>query len=179
MKRTVLFAQMVFLSIICFSQAEKGDWLVGGTFEINTAENNNTISFNPDAGYFVINNLAIGGQLNFTFDKLGDNKFTIFGIGPFTRYYFGDKKFRPFLHGDMRYESRRLKTSQGSSTESGFGYFIGGGGALFINENVALEGLLGYDHTSVEKDEGSGGFNLKIGFQVYINRHQVARITER
>ena len=44
---------------------------------------------------------------------------------------------------------------------------------IFINENVSIELLAGYSHTKYKDFEGSGGFNLGIGFQVYLSKKQV------
>jgi hypothetical protein len=63
-----------------------------------------------------------------------------------------------------------LKTSVESTTESAIGFFIGGGVALFISDNVALETIMGYQNTKIENQPGRGGFNMRIGFQVYISR---------
>lgn len=157
-------------------QTEKGDWLVGGLLDLNTAKNSTTFNFSPNAGYFLVDNLAIGGNLVFAYDKLGDLKVTTFGIGPFVRYYFTDDKVRPFFAGDMTFEKRKFETTQGSNTEDAFSWFLGGGAAFFINENVAVDGIIGYSHSKVSDEEGSGGLRLRVGFQVYINRSQVQSV---
>lgn len=57
---------VIFLTAIFYTanaQTEKGDWLIGGRVDLNTGENSTQIRFNPGAGVFVINNLAIGGEL--------------------------------------------------------------------------------------------------------------------
>jgi hypothetical protein len=159
-----------------FAQTEKGDWLVGGLLDLNTAKNSTTFNFSPNAGYFLANNFAIGGNLVFAYDKLGDLKVTTFGIGPFVRYYFTEEKVRPFFAGDMTFEKRKIETTLGSNTEDAFSWFLGGGAAFFINENVAVDGLLGYAHTKVTDEDGSGGLRLRVGFQVYINRSQVRSV---
>jgi hypothetical protein len=158
------------------AQTEKGDWLVGGLLDLNTAKNSTTFNFSPNAGYFLANNLAIGGNLVFAYDKLGDLKVTTFGIGPFVRYYFTDDKVRPFFAGDMTFEKRKVEQTVGSFTEDAFSWFLGGGAAFFINENVAVDGLLGYAHSKVSDEDGSGGLRLRVGFQVYINRSQVQSV---
>ena len=158
------------------AQTEKGDWLVGGLLDLNTAKNSTTINFIPNAGYFIIDTLAIGGNLVFAYDKLGDLKVTTFGIGPFVRYYFTDDKIRPFFAGDMTFEKRKFETTLGSNTEDAFSWSLGGGAAFFINENVAVYGIIGYAHTKVTDEDGTGGLRLRVGFQVYINRSQVQSV---
>lgn len=50
-----------------------------------------------------------------------------------------------------------MTTDLGSSTESAIGFFIGGGVALFLNDNVALETIMRYKNTKVENKSGTGG----------------------
>jgi hypothetical protein len=169
---TVIFA----LGNRAEAQTQKGDWLVGGLLDLNTAKNSTTFEFSPNVGYFILENLAIGGTLVYSYDKLGDLKVTSFGIGPFMRYYFGDTKIRPFFAGDMTFEKQKFTTTAGSSTEDAFNWFLGGGAAFFINENVAVDGLLGYGHSKVSDEDGSGGLRLRVGFQVYINRNQAESV---
>src|SRR6185503_6556442 len=79
----------VFLATIFFgvnAQTEKGDWMIGGRVDLNTGKNSSQVRFNPGAGVFVINNLAIGGNFAIDYAKSGDTKTTTFGVGPFARY---------------------------------------------------------------------------------------------
>jgi opacity protein-like surface antigen len=161
------------------AQTEKGDWLIGGLLELNTAKNNSTFEFSPNAGYFFIDNLAIGAKLIFSYDKLGDLKVNSFGVGPFVRYYFGETNIKPFFAGDFDFQNQKITTSLGSNTENAFNYFLGGGAAFFINENVAVDVILGYRHTKVKEEEGNGGLNLRVGFQVYINHGQVNSVKSK
>ncbi len=178
MKKIVLglFA-ILALGLVASAQTEKGNWLVGGNLSLNTAKQNTQISINPSAGYFFLTNFAAGANVNLDYSKFGQNKVTTFGVGPFARYYFGTTNIRPLLEADLNFTSSKIKsgtTNVGSTTENGTGYFLGGGLAAFINRNVALEGLAGYNHTSV--NGGSGGLNLRIGFQVYLSKGQVENI---
>ncbi|HZG23145.1 MAG TPA: outer membrane beta-barrel protein [Chitinophagaceae bacterium] len=178
MKRIVvsLFA-LLGLGLVASAQTEKGNWLVGGNITLNTAKQNTQVAINPSAGYFFMNNIAAGINANVSHAKFGGNKTTTLGVGPFARYYFGTMNIRPLLEASLDFNSNKVETSatgSASTTENGTGYFLGGGLAAFINRNVAIEGLAGYDRTSV--NGGSGGFNLRIGFQVYLSRAQVENI---
>jgi Outer membrane protein beta-barrel domain len=181
MKRMIPRAGLCLLTIIIlsgetFAQTEKGDWLVGGILQLNTAKNSTSFEFSPNAGYFVLDNFALGAKLVIAYEQLGDLNITSFGVGPFARYYFSEKKIKPFFAADFDYQNQKFKTSLGSVTENAFNYFLGGGAAFFINDNVAVEGLLGYRHTKVKEEEGNGGLNFRVGFQVYINRHQAQSV---
>ncbi|MCU0381962.1 MAG: porin family protein [Chitinophagaceae bacterium] len=172
----VLILVLLLSSLAGKAQTEKGDWLVGGLLDLNTAKNSTTFQFSPNAGYFLLDNLVFGGNLVFSYNKFGALKSTSFGIGPFVRYYFTENKIRPFFAGDMTFEKVKFTTTNGSSTEDAFNWFLGGGAAFFINENVALDGLIGYAHSKVTDEAGSGGLRLRLGFQVYINRHQAEQV---
>lgn len=171
-----LLACIIIYLLLCNqtnAQTSKGDWLIGGLLQLNTASNNTTIEFSPNAGYFLFNNFALGAKLVTSYVELGDLSVTSLGVGPFARYYFGKTNIKPFIAADCDFQNQKIKTSVGSSTENAFNFFLGGGAAFFINENVAVETIIGYRHTKVDNEEGNGGLNLKVGFQIYINRHQV------
>ncbi|HVZ55260.1 MAG TPA: outer membrane beta-barrel protein [Chitinophagaceae bacterium] len=158
------------------AQTSKGDWMVGGNLGLNTNDNNTQISLTPSAGGFIINNLAVGGEFLVDYTKTGNNKVTNFGFGPFVRYYFTNANVRPIVQGDLGYISQHVKTGAGSSTNNGNHYFLGGGAAIFISNQVSLDILMGYDHYKYSDFDGTGGFKLSVGFQVYLLKRQMDRL---
>lgn len=180
MKKHVLCAlALVTIAAAASAQTEQGNFLVGGNLELNTGKNDTRVTVSPSAGYFFIDNFAAGANVSLNVSKLGDIKSTGVAAGPFARYYFGTMNVRPFAHADLGFTSSKTKLSANNSrTETGSNYFLGGGLAAFINRNVAIEGLAGYRHTALKDEEGSGGFNLRIGFQVYLSKRQVERLTQ-
>jgi hypothetical protein len=158
------------------AQTSGGDWMVGGYFRINTSDNNTQIGFTPSAGAFVIDNLALGGNLKFDYTKSGNVKVTDFGIGPFVRYYFTNANVRPLFHTNLNFLSSKTKVPNASSTNTGLNYFLGGGAANFISDHVSIDALMGYDHTKYKGFDGSGGFAFNVGFQVYLHKSQVDRV---
>ncbi len=180
MKKIILSLVSVTAIIVANAQTSNGDWMVGGNFRLNTANKNTQITFTPNAGYFFADNFAAGGNFSLNYNKFGNDKTTTFGIGPFARYYFTNpaQPVRPIIHGSFNYTSSKTKIgSNTSSTNTGFNYFLGGGAAAFISNNVSIDALLGYDHTKLKGIDGSGGFAMTIGFQVYINKKQMERMT--
>jgi len=178
--KKILFALAFFTGISAVNaQTQKNDWMIGGNFRLNTSDNNTQIAFTPNAGLFVINNLAVGGNISLSYSKSGNNKFTSFGIGPFVRYYFTTETqaVRPMLHGSFNYLSTKNKIgNNASSTNTGSNFFIGGGAAIFISKNVSIDALMGYDRTKYSDFDGSGGFAFNIGFQVYLLKNQVDKL---
>jgi len=173
MGKIILTFLLASIFIGSSAQTEKGDWIVGGRVDLNTGENSTHIGFSPSAGIFVINKFAVGGNFLIDYTKSGDVKSTDFGIGPFLRYYFTDSKARPLLHASVNYLSSKFKSPSTSTTNNGINILAAGGLAVFINENVAIEVLAGYSRTKYKDFDGSGGFNLGIGFQVYLNKKQI------
>jgi Outer membrane protein beta-barrel domain len=177
MKKILLSLVILTAFMVAHAQTEKGDWLVGGNFRLNTSDNNTEIALSPDAGVFVIKNLAIGGNLALVYAKSGDAKATSFGIGPFVRYYFTNANVRPILQGSLNFTSEKVKiTGFPSTTNNGTNYFLGGGAAIFISDQVSIDGLMGYYHSKFKGFEGGGGFALSIGFQVYLLRQQMDKL---
>jgi hypothetical protein len=173
MRKFILSILLLYIFISSNGQTEKGDWLVGGRIDLNTGENSTHIGFSPNAGIFIINNFAVGGTFLIDYNKSGDVKATDFGIGPFARYYFTTSKARPLVHVAFSYLSQKYKSPAFSTTNNGSNFLGAGGVAIFINENVSIEMLAGYSHTKYKDFDGSGGLNLGIGFQVYLNKRQI------
>jgi outer membrane protein len=176
MKKYFVLMLLTGIAGLASAQTSKGDWMVGGTIGLNTNNSNTEISFSPTAGGFVIDNLAIGGEFMLDYTKTGNNKVTDFGFGPFVRYYFTNANVRPIVQGDLGYVSQHVTNGSFSSTNNGSHYFLGGGAAIFISNQVSLDILMGYDHYKYSDFDGSGGFKLGVGFQVYLLKRQVERL---
>ncbi|MBL7747498.1 MAG: outer membrane beta-barrel protein [Chitinophagaceae bacterium] len=167
----------IYLSILAMAgllvanaQTAKNDWMVGGNFRLNTSDNNTQIALSPNAGLFVVDNLAVGGNVGISYSKSGNNKNTSFYIGPFVRYYFTTETqaVRPVIQGNFNFLTNKQKVGTLSSSNTGTNFFVGGGAAMFISKNVSIDALAGYDRTKYKDFKGSGGFAFNIGFQVYL-----------
>lgn len=179
MKKLILSTLLLVASIATlYAQTEKEDWMVGGNFRLNTS-GNTEISLTPNAGIFFIRNFAFGGNVNLNYSKNGSVKTTAFGIGPYLRYYFGHEQVRPILHGNFNFLSSKVKFNGSSTTNNGTNFFLGGGAAIFLSENVSLDVLAGYDHTDYNSLPGTGGFALNVGFQVYLHKYQVDKVRRK
>lgn len=157
-------------SILTFSQTEKGKMLIGGTagFDIQFEDPDDVVSidFSPGLGFFVIDNLAVGGALSVSYSKAGDFSATGFGISPFGRYYFGAGMTKIFLQAQGGYVTAKVDFG-GGNDNTGKGYVLQGGPgvALFLNEFVAIEGMLAYTKTGGDFDTSDLG--LRFGVQAY------------
>lgn len=183
MKQRLFFLALLATSAFTVkAQTEQGNFLAGGNLQLNTSKNNTVVALSPTVGYFFVENFAAGAHIDLAYTKTGESpnagKSTIFGIGPFVRYYVGTTNVRPFLDADVDFRSEKTKIGSATSTTStGVGFFFGPGAAIFLNRNVALEGLAGYQHFAYKDQDGSGGFAFKLGFQVYLNRALVKEVT--
>ncbi len=167
---TLILTSAFFTSV---AQIEKGTVMVGGSLGFKTGEGVSEFAFDPNIGGFVANNFALGGHVNFSSRELGATKVTDFGIGPFARYYFGVTATKPFLITEFDYLSSTRKTGEVKSSASGFGFLFGMGFAAFINDAVAVEGITGYNYAKYSDVDGSGGFAMRFGFQIYLNNRSM------
>lgn len=158
------------------AQTEKGDWMVGGGFNLNTAKNNTVINLSPSAANFVANNLAVGANVKLGYSKEGLSKTTSFGLGPWVRYYFTQANVRPIVQGNFNFVLSKHNVNGNVTNNNGTNFFFGGGAAIFLSSHVSLDALLGYDHTKYNSLDGSGGFAMNVGFQVYLHKRQVERL---
>lgn len=185
--KKILFSLIILIAtaITTNAQTDKGDWLVGGNLTLNTTSDNSQFTFIPSAGFFFADGFAAGAELIFITSKLGNTKRNGIGVGPFARYYFSLKEpaFKPLIQAGFSIQSvnTTIKTNitsiKTSDTQTSF--FIGGGAAYFINSNVALEGVMGYNRTKVENQDANGGFLLRIGFQVHLTSGEVSKLKKR
>jgi hypothetical protein len=148
---TSLFA-IVTIILSAHAQTEKGDWMIGGSLTISTATNNSQFALEPSAGYFFAYNFVAGASFSLDFGKTGNQKTTSESVGPFARYYFNLKSptFKPFLHAEYNIGNIVTKFPDSKSSNTVGNFLLGAGGALFINNNVALEAVAGFNHTKVQ-----------------------------
>jgi hypothetical protein len=153
------------------AQTQKGGFLVGlysdmfdlgyttMKYEYNTYENDTkyfNFNLSPKVGYFVIDNLAVGIDLDFGFTLFNDrNNTTTISAGPFARYYIPTSKVLPFLE---------LGGSIGSSGDNTTVNYGGGIGlAVPLGGRVMADLLAGYHHGSSKDRESSNDMSIKTG----------------
>lgn len=176
MKKVFLALGLLVSSHAMFAQINKGQWLVGGNISYDAEKQGDykvhTFEFNPNAGYFFINNFAGGLRLGYTSEKVkgGGDAYTYFGAAPFLRYYFlpAAQKVNVFADGSYGF------AKQGSSDKkSGNMYSIMAGPAVFLSPNTALEFALYYKSYGGDAFENAAGdrdnhFGVNIGFQIHL-----------
>lgn len=149
---------------------------------LNLQKGNTAFSFNvqPKVAWFIKDNLALGGQVIAGVNT--SNGYTAFnyGIGPLARYYTGSsanniKKSRLFFEANAGIFGQNVKVTGSPSTNTnGFGLGIGPGYTYFVNQNVALEGLVKYNlHVGFGNSTTNNAITLGIGFQIYLPKAKV------
>ncbi len=146
-----------------------------------------TVAFSPRVAYFVIDNFAAGLEVNYVYLDISpegtDNSFnqTIFTAGPFVRYYFDIEKFKPFLELGATFGNIKSKSDfsfgNNESNAAILDIFGGGGLAVFLNEKVSLDVLIGYRRFSLDEDSDQSQsnqlrstFGVKLGFQILFQK---------
>jgi len=191
---TIVFG--CFFVAVSVAQTQQGSFLAGGTISLAfekeksktdastvDGDSHTNISFAPLGGIFFADGMVAGAGINVgissseTDDGSVKNTTTSLGLMPFFRYYHDSGLFG---HGSIELGTAKFKSeSGGTTTESDLGVFafeVGPGYAIFLNENVAIEGLLTYGSRTLSvKDSPSDlkdittGILIRFGFTVFIN----------
>ncbi len=156
------------------AQIQKGTVLIGGTVGFNNVSEDGdgitTINFSPIVGFFLSDRLAIGGSLDFNLIADDGDNTTSFGLTPFVRYYFNDSgPARFFGQAKAGFQIGTTDFSEDVSTALVFG--LGLGADFFLNDNVAIEGFLGYQRLQYPDAEfGINNIGLNFGVAAFIGR---------
>lgn len=181
MKKLLIVLLMLATSAATYAQFNKGRMLVGGQLSLTSTPNSEfkgtSFSLTPQFGYFVINNLAVGAGLNFNVQKnKSDNSSfssTSLQFQPFARYYFNPGIF---VHGSYGIGAGKAEFTSDESSYNIYNWNTSVGYAIFLNDHVAIEPMLGYNWytlndkgTDGTKTSGSSLF-FQVGIQVYLGR---------
>lgn len=169
---------------------------------LNEKYTTETWSFNvlPKAGYFVIQNLAIGLNAGLSYSSTTElnhsykNTNRTLGLGPFVRYYVKSKKVYPVFelgldywkkHNYFRNESLDsllvLSTQESTSSSSYLCYNIGAGIAIPITQKVSFDLLLTYSllrrqynytyfNSNEVQDNSTRIISVRFGFVFFLHK---------
>ncbi len=196
MKKIITVFAFALICSGAFAQFNQGRYLVGGSvgFSATTskAKNDNatstlsrstSLSFSPNAGYFVIDNLAVGAALNLSTNTTKDDgnnadktTSTTFSLTPFVRYYLDPGIFfqGQVGFGSSSYKSKETGSNTTVTTKYGvFNWALAAGYAYFLNDFVAIEPMVGYGSDSFKNSDADvklvdSGLFINIGLQVYL-----------
>jgi hypothetical protein len=183
-----IFAVTVLTAMTATAQIQRGYYLIGGdiaNFSLGLSDGKPfSMNITPKVAWFTNDKLAVGGFVDIGVASAeGAGTTFTYGVGPLARYYFGTSAVntastsargssRFFVEGTVGLQG--VNVSNGGSTTNGLGIGIGPGLAYFVNQNIALEGLLKYTKAfGFGNDGGSSLLQLGIGFQIYLPRGTV------
>ena len=163
------------------SQTTKDWYLIGGNIaniNLDFQKNNTAFAFNlyPRVAWFIKDDLAVGAEALLGLNTSTGYTAVSYGVGPVARYYLGTpglesvKKTRWFLDGNVGIYGQNTKVSGTSSVSTnGLGFGFGPGLAYFLNQNIALEGLVKYNLTvGFGSSVTTNSLNAAFGFQIYL-----------
>lgn len=184
MTKKVGYLTLVLAALFCttasYAQTEQGNMLVGanlanigGTFQNGGSRFN--LNLTPKMGWFIKDDIAIGGEVNLGLSTGNSMTDFNYGIGAFGRYYIKDKEIemssrtRWFLEANAGINGVNTKSGGMSTNTNGLGLGFGPGLAYFITPNVGLEALLKYDLTvGFGSSTTAHRVGVNLGFQIYL-----------
>ncbi len=159
------------------AQIQKGNVMIGGNLaNINLGlDAPNVLSFDitPKAAWFIEDNIALGGYVNFGLETAKNSGTTTnYGVGALGRYYSG-KSVEVLKHGRFFAEATAgiggVNVSKGGGNTNGLNLSVGPGFAYFVTPNIGLEtlfkynGLVGFGSATTQNN-----LNLSFGLQIYL-----------
>lgn len=178
-----------------FAQFTKGSFVVGGSTKLSadfstskyksggtttTLGKSTSFTLYPQVGYFVMDNLALGGGVEISASSYkadgSSDKSSVksFAVTPLARYYFDHF----YVQGTVGFGSTKIKNRFGNSTSDSktnlFSWSLMTGYAFLINDVVSFEPQIGYSSLS-RKDSSdtkiiNSGITIGIGLYAYIRK---------
>lgn len=164
------FALFLLVTSLSAQQLQKGSILLGGSVGINNTsiEGSSFTLFNasPMAGFFLSDNFALGGKINFLLLASEGESSSSLALGPAARYYFTQSGKNCFFgQVDTGIQIEEL----GGDGDPLFQFGIGIGADFFLNDHVAIEGIIGYGRTqNFEAEAGLNNIGLNFGIAAFI-----------
>lgn len=183
MKKVLLSALAVFAFTFANAQEEEkgkggfsqGDVFVTGAFTFGSTndkdfdEKTNAFEIAPQVGYFLTENIAIGGKLGFSSYKVeeaGVDTAEMSGLtlGAFGRYYFTPAN-QFSLFGQLGLDYSSMENKLADYKVNGFAAGLGLGMNYFVSSNFSIEAgvaVLGFssEKPDVTGADGSTSFNF-------------------
>lgn len=189
----LLFLSFLFNSVL-FSQSaiKKGNYTLSGSVSYSYSKNTmnsefsdytlktDNFSFSPAFGFFILDNLLVGGNISFNYNELNSKSIyrSTFGnpitlenksirrhlaLGPNIRYYFNRLSFFPFIEIAYNFSDEL------ASDQYGHIFSFTGGINYFISNSVALEPFLAYSIGSFNNPEQEiNTFSIGIGINYFV-----------
>jgi hypothetical protein len=190
MRKTLLICFLLCFQI-SFAQLEKKTWLLGGDASYDRYDNRsnstliakgNHLDLSLNNGYFFLNKLAMGVRVSVenAVSKYRANpddpgteqrlRQTIWGIGPFVRYYLLSAQKPVNLFAETSAMNSRSSYNSYGNASNLLSVSGAAGTAIFLNKTIALEFIVAYEHSNSEDyDDEVRSLQFKAGFQIHLN----------
>lgn len=190
MKKLFLASMIVIYAITTNAQTQPGKFFISGSTQLNATFVNGKqeysgqtsnyhytqLSFQSSAGYFIVENFALGLSANWTYSKSDSYSNSLFTLGPVARLYLSSTNVKPYLVGNIGGAFERQKeTSSVYNSDvkyNGLAYGAGLGIAYFINEKVSFDVQAGYQGFSLKNTDDSSyrtstnNIVINLGFSI-------------
>jgi len=183
MKKHLIAFAIIVSSYGASAQINKGQVMVGGNLSFNSSKYGDvdeskitTFQFNPNIGYFFIDNLAGGLRLSFSSIKEEgeEDAYSELLAAPFVRYYWLPATQKVNVFADASYGFGSVGTDDKTSFNQ---WSVMVGPAIFLTPNTALEFSVGYTSkggdaytfTTLDGDEKRyNNIGINVGFQIHL-----------
>ncbi|HAN18871.1 MAG: hypothetical protein A2X13_07770 [Bacteroidetes bacterium GWC2_33_15] len=194
--KAILFSIfLISLTLISFAQAERHDFMVGGSMSYNSSKiswaadnfehgefsRDKSFNFNPTIGFFPVKRLGLGINFDYSYFSSveledgndGNYNTTSYQIGPFLRCYIGSGIVKPIVHlnintGNINYTEEGEDDIDENASITSFTLALGAG--FFFNDHVSLDLKANYSYSEIKpKEENESNFknlNNGIGFDI-------------
>lgn len=188
MRKAILSIVVVFCTALyTFGQNQKGDLVLSTMFNFRGGYGYGSLylqgGINPGIHYLLTNKLAIGASVDLnaggilrsgTFNNYNSRSFS---VGPYARYYFGSKKFQPFLELGAGYNTFKVNYNSLNVDQSyhlsGSGFYLrpAVGFSYFVNDRISIEGKLNFDVINTSYNFDQIHASPKIGVGIKLGKH--------
>lgn len=154
---------------------EKGSMFIEGGVSVSTVkDNSDAYAINPQFGYLIADNIAIGLDLDVSGSTTGkgtpaERKNNGFGVGAFARYYFlelDSRRLKVYGEAGLGYSHVKTEVLNVEDTTNGIKANITVGLNYFFTKKwaatFALADILTYNNANPENRPTTSSFNLNI-----------------
>lgn len=171
---------IITLCLICIvpvkAQLHKGSLLTGSTLSFGydfKPVKSVSYAISPDLGIFVTDKIATIGEIFFSGYNSKESDYKSFSFGGYysVRYYLAIEKFCPFAFFKVGGYYTRTKLGSNDPSSYDTNHFMPGMGIdYFLNEHIAVEGMLGYGwgkNNQSNLEHKYSYLDLKVGLQFF------------
>ena len=186
MKNGILIVFILVFAFPCtYAQLAQKNISVGGNILFQTADQKaesgaelgqTDVAFDLRGGYFIMDNLSVGGYIFLQFSRQNSNGFSsssnTFNIGPLGTYYIslGDQLYIPITVGFGLQTTRINNDAIDGYNLTGFGATIRGGLEIISNNNFGLRFIFGPQFGSYSNQDlglDVNFFELELGTGIF------------